>query len=430
MTLGYNEELFLDITARNDWSSTLPINSNSFFYPGATLSWLFSNRLNNNDVLTFGKIRAAYGMTGSDAGVYQTSVKYTQASLNGYYYGGIAEFPMHSVNAFIANSSKGSASLRPELTREAELGLNLQFFNGRIGFDGAFYNRITSDQIFSLPVDPATGYRYMITNFGDVRNRGYELLFNFIPVQGRDFSWEIDVNFSRNYNKVLSLPEGLDEGKSVINSFSAGNDAVYVYAEEGKYDGGVSGTNFSTAAAPYNSTGHWCRPVASFDMPVSFLSLAEVKFFLAEYAAKYGIGDAAAYYAEAIEASFASAGVAGAAEYIALNPYKASNYKESIGVAKWIALAGVNPFEAYCELRRLKYPAFETSISGSDLYVDGGAADTSKLPAYKLYTPIKVFGQVGPNALLQRFPYAESSDTPNANCPEFPGYSAPIFWAK
>ena len=81
-------------------------------------------------------------------------------------------------------------------------------------------------------------------------------------------------------------------------------------------------------------------------MPVSFLSLAEVKFFLAEYAAKYGIGDAAAYYAEAIEASFASAGVAGAAEYIALNPYKASNYKESIGVAKWIALAGVNPFEA------------------------------------------------------------------------------------
>ena len=77
------------------------INSNSFFYPGATLSWLFSNRLNNNDVLTFGKIRAAYGMTGSDAGVYQTSVKYTQASLNGYYYGGIAEFPMHSVNAVL-----------------------------------------------------------------------------------------------------------------------------------------------------------------------------------------------------------------------------------------------------------------------------------------------------------------------------------------
>lgn len=234
VTLGYNEELFLDITARNDWSSTLPLNSNSFFYPGATLSWLFSNRLNNNDILTFGKIRAAYGMTGSDAGVYQTSVKYTQASINGYYYGGIAEFPMHSVNAFIASSSKGSATLRPELTREAEIGANLQFFNGRIGFDGAFYNRVTSDQIFSLPVDPATGYTSMVTNFGEIRNRGYEFLFNFIPVQTRDFSWEVDVNFSQNFNKVLSLPEGLDEGKSVINSFSAGNDAVYVYAEEGK----------------------------------------------------------------------------------------------------------------------------------------------------------------------------------------------------
>lgn len=251
------------------------------------------------------------------------------------------------------------------------------------------------------------------------------------PFYGEEFSTlggSTQVNIIANAAIINSMQVRNSEGDIIYTDprlpvfFSSNN--------EGKYDGGVSGTNFSTAAAPYNSTGHWCRPVASFDMPVSFLSLAEVKFFLAEYAAKYGIGDAAAYYAEAIEASFASAGVAGAAEYIALNPYKASNYKESIGVAKWIALAGVNPFEAYCELRRLKYPAFETSISGSDLYVDGGAADTSKLPAYKLYTPIKVFGQVGPNALLQRFPYAESSDTPNANCPEFPGYSAPIFWAK
>lgn len=90
----------------------------------------------------------------------------------------------------------------------------------------------------------------------------------------------------------------------------------------------------------------------------------------------------------------------------------------------------MNPFEAYCELRRLKYPQFITDVKGTDLYKDGGKAETTKLPAYRLYTPIMAFGQVGDNALLQRFPYAESSDSRNTNCPEFPGYTTPIFWAK
>jgi len=234
VTLGYNEEVFLDVTARNDWSSTLPIGANSFFYPGVTLSWIFSNRLQDNDVLSFGKVRAAFGMTGNDAGVYQTSASYTQAYANGYYYSSIAAFPMHSTNAFISAASKGSGSLKPEITSEAELGLNLQFFGGRLGLDAAYYHRVTRDQIFSLPVDPSTGYTTMVTNFGKVQNTGYELLLTTIPVQTKDFQWEVDFNFSQNFNKVLSLPESLDGGKIAINSFSAGNDAVYVYAEEGK----------------------------------------------------------------------------------------------------------------------------------------------------------------------------------------------------
>lgn len=234
VTLGYNEELFLDITARNDWSSTLPINSNSFFYPGVTLSWVFSNRLKNNDVLSFGKIRAAYGMTGNDADVYRTSASYTQAYADGYYYDSIADFPMNSVNSFIAAASKGSSDLRPEITSEAEVGVNLQFFGGRLGFDGAYYHRVTKDQIFTLPVDPATGYTSMVTNFGKVRNTGYELLLTTVPVQTKDFKWELDFNFAQNFNKVLELPKSSEDSKIVINSFSAGSDAVYVYAEEGK----------------------------------------------------------------------------------------------------------------------------------------------------------------------------------------------------
>jgi len=238
-----------------------------------------------------------------------------------------------------------------------------------------------------------------------------------------------------------STQENIIANAAIINSMQvrdAEGNIVYtdprlpkffVANNEGKYDGGVSGTNYSTAAAPYNTTSHWNRPVASFDMPVSLLSVAEVNFLLAEYAAKYGAGDAAAYYAAAIEASFESAGVDGAADYIAQKPFNASNYKKSIGEAKWVALAGVNPFEAYCEVRRLKFPAFGT-VKGEDMYKDGGAADSTKLPAYTLYTPIKVDNQVGANNLLQRFPYAESSQSRNSNCPEFPGFTTPIFWAK
>lgn len=251
------------------------------------------------------------------------------------------------------------------------------------------------------------------------------------PFYGEEFSTlggSTQVNVIANAAIINSMQVRNSEGDIVYTDPRLA--AFFAKNNEGKYEGGVSGTNFSTAASPYNSTGHWCRPVASYDMPVSLLSLAEVKFFLAEYAAKYNAGNAAAYYEEAIEASFASAGVDGAAEYIALNPFKASNYKESIGIAKWIALSGVNPFEAYCELRRLKYPQFITDVKGTDLYKDGGKAETTKLPAYRLYTPIMAFGQVGDNALLQRFPYAESSDSRNTNCPEFPGYTTPIFWAK
>ncbi|MGN0196069.1 MAG: SusC/RagA family TonB-linked outer membrane protein [Candidatus Cryptobacteroides sp.] len=233
INLGWNNMLFLDVTARNDWSSTLPIDNNHYFYPGATLSFVFTE-LMRNDVLTFGKARLAYGKTGNDAGAYMTSVSYSQGWANGYYTGSIITFPMNGTNAFQASSTIGSNNLKPEMTTELEAGLNLQFFDGRFGIDAAFYNRVTKDQIFTLPVDPASGYSYMVTNFGEVRNRGVELLLNTTPIHTKNFRWDLDVNFALNRNKVLSMPESLEGGKVTIYSFSAGNDAVYMYAEEGK----------------------------------------------------------------------------------------------------------------------------------------------------------------------------------------------------
>ncbi|SEN65358.1 TonB-linked outer membrane protein, SusC/RagA family [bacterium A37T11] len=234
LTFGWDDYLYLNLTARNDWSSTLPKDRKSFFYPGATLSWVFTEQLPKNNVLTFGKARLAYGKTGSDASPYQIYNTFTQAFANGYYGLDIAKFPFNGVNAFQSDGTAGSSTLQPEMTREFEAGLELKFFNNRIGLDAAYYNRKTSDQIFTLPIDPSTGYTSLVTNFGEVQNKGIELLLTGTPVQTSKFRWDFGVNFTINRNKVLSVPVSLEDGIVNINSFSAGNDAVYMRAVVGK----------------------------------------------------------------------------------------------------------------------------------------------------------------------------------------------------
>lgn len=234
VSLSWDEMLFLSLTARNDWSSTLPIKDNSFFYPGATLSWLFSNLIPKNDYLSMGKVRLAFGKTGNDAAVYQTGSRYVQAYADGYYGYDLVKFPFNGTNAFQAYRVIGSSTLKPEMTTEVEAGLNLALFKGRVNIDLSYYHKTTADQIFTLPVDPSTGFTNMVTNFGKVQNKGVELLVNTTPVRTRNWRWDLGFNFSKNKNKVISMPAGLEGGKAVINSFSAGNDAVYMYAEEGK----------------------------------------------------------------------------------------------------------------------------------------------------------------------------------------------------
>ena len=234
ITIGWDEMIFLDLTARNDWSSTLPLNKNSYFYPGATLSWIFTKLIPKNNILDFGKLRLAYGKTGNDANPYLTGHRFEQSWANGYYGSDILKFPFAGLNAFQARTTIGSTDLKPEMTTEFELGLNFALFGNRINVDFSFYNRNTDDQIFTLPVDPSTGYSYMVTNFGKVRNSGIELLVNTTPIKTKDFRWDLGFNFSKNNNKVVTMPASLEGGKSVIAQFSAGDDAVYMYAEEGK----------------------------------------------------------------------------------------------------------------------------------------------------------------------------------------------------
>ena len=254
VTIGWNDLVYLGFSARNDRSSTLPIENNSYFYQGVTASFLFSNLIPKNDILSFGKVRLAYGSTGNDAGVYYTADNtYTQAYANANYISSAITFPINGVNAYQKLRSMGNPNLKPEMTTELEGGLNLQFFNGRVGVDFAAYNRKTKDQIFQLPIDPATGYEYMYVNYGEVQNKGIELVLNTEPVRIGDFSWKLDFNFAKNVNEVVSLPKELEGGKSQIRgaAYSTGSFAVYMYAEEGKPFG-----EFYCKLPTYDPEGH------------------------------------------------------------------------------------------------------------------------------------------------------------------------------
>jgi hypothetical protein len=171
----------------------------------------------------------------------------------------------------------------------------------------------------------------------------------------------------------------------------------------------------------------------AYNSPVYYIQVAEVEFFIAEYYARQNNATKAQeHYNAAIEASCASAGVSGAEKVIAQFPYTQANYKQCIGISKWVALAGTNNFESWCELRRLKYPAFG-SATGNDLYdATADKLNTDKYVPGTLYTPISVFDKVGSNKILERWPYPSASTSSNANAPKFSDsdYTTPLFWAK
>ena len=231
--VGWKNMLYVTVTARNDWSSTLPKENRSFFYPGVTGSFIFSELFNEDvkKIITFGKLRAAWGKTGNDAPVYYTNSVYVQgsASSSGW---GTSAFPLQKpgVNAYSKGNTLGSIDLSPEMSTESEIGLNMAFLDNRFSFDFAYYNRLTDKQILSLGMDPATGYTSMNTNIGEIRNRGIELLVNVTPVKTADFKWDLTFNFTKNWSKVLSLPEEL--GKEVVITGLGGSTSLYAIEGE------------------------------------------------------------------------------------------------------------------------------------------------------------------------------------------------------
>ena len=231
--IAWKNMLYLTLTARNDWSSTLPKDNRSFFYPGVTASWIFTELPGMKEKapwLTFGKLRVAWGKTGNDASVYMTDPYYTQGNFNSSGWAD-SKFPFSKTgtNAYTLGNVLGSNTLSPEMTTETEFGVQLAFFKNRLSVDATYYNRNSDKQITQLNDDPASGYTAQTVNLGKIRNRGVELLVSVVPVRTKDFEWTLTWNYTKNNNKVIELPEEMN-GRASIWGFSGGTG---LYAIEG-----------------------------------------------------------------------------------------------------------------------------------------------------------------------------------------------------
>jgi len=201
LTLGYNNYLYLNVTGRNDWTSSLEAANRSFFYPSVNLSYIFTQHLKLPTWISYGKFRASLASIGKDAPPYSTNVNYTSSFPQ----------PINGVIGWSRVNAAGTPTLRPEKTRTFEAGVDVNFFRERLGFNFTWYTSDSKDQIIGVLVGNSTGFNSITLNAGELRNRGVEMSLKGSPVKGRNFNWDVTVNASANRNKVLAIYPGLDE---------------------------------------------------------------------------------------------------------------------------------------------------------------------------------------------------------------------------
>jgi TonB-linked SusC/RagA family outer membrane protein len=208
VTLGYKNQLFITGNARNDWTSTLPIDNNHFFYPGGNLSWVASNTFNlKSSPISYLKFRAGYGQTGSAPPPYSIYPVLIAGAVPIPF--GSINFPFNGISSFRIQNTIANANLKPVITTEAELGVEARFLNNRIGIDVAVYDKRTEGQIVNVPISPGSGYTSLLDNLGLISNKGIELSFDAKPVVSRNVTWSFNYNYTKNVNKVERLTSGL-----------------------------------------------------------------------------------------------------------------------------------------------------------------------------------------------------------------------------
>ena len=210
--IGWRDAIFLDVTGRNDWSSTLPAESRSYFYPSVGLSAIVSDLIPSfPKAFDFARVRASWAQVGNSAPAFRTQR--------------FANFIPGGRDGFLAlNNELPASNLKPEQTVSYEAGVDLRFFGERLGLDFTVYQTNTRNQLFAIDLPPASGASSLFTNGGNVQNRGIETLLRTTPLQMPDFRWDLDLNFSANRNEVVEI----SDEREIL--FLGGNFAV----EEGE----------------------------------------------------------------------------------------------------------------------------------------------------------------------------------------------------
>ncbi|MCP9201457.1 SusC/RagA family TonB-linked outer membrane protein [Gramella sp. GC03-9] len=242
LMVNYDETLFLNVTARNDWTSTLPIGNNSFFYPSVNLGYVFTETFDPGDWFTFGKLRASWAEVGKDTDPYQIGQTYSSPGV----------FPLNGNVGFSRFDRFGDLELKPERTTAIEFGADLSFFENRLGLDVTWYKSNSKDQIIPVPVSPTAGFTTFVTNAGEIENRGWEFILRGSPVRNEDFSWDVSFNAAYNRNEVVSIREGI-EAIPIGSQFGYAGSTVSITLLEGEPYGNIFGTSYARYGADNNS---------------------------------------------------------------------------------------------------------------------------------------------------------------------------------
>jgi len=216
--LGFRNYLFLDLTARNDWSSTLPVDNNSYFYPSLSLGFVVTEALGmQSNILSYAKIRASYAEVGGTAGAYTLNGTYSASDL------------FRGEPSLTYTGTLPPPELKPQRKKSIETGLDLKFLNNRIRLDATYYKENTTNQIMNISISRMSGFNSKTINAGNIQNQGVEILFGLTPVETNDFRWDMTVNWATNKNKVIELYEDID----ALYLYDA-SWGVRVYAREGE----------------------------------------------------------------------------------------------------------------------------------------------------------------------------------------------------
>lgn len=258
LNVSYKNIAYLQATARNDWSSTLPKKNNSFFYPSVSGSFvaseLFSPELKSK--FSYAKIRANWAQVGSDTDPYQLISTFSRSAIAGGF--GSTTFPFGNVSALMSGNTIGNLNLKPEITTSFEVGTELGFLNNRLSADFTYYKNNSKNQILSIPIPLSTGYGLSLVNAGKVQNSGVELTLRGTPVKTENFSWELFGTFTKNNSKVVELMDGVQQ--VTIGGFSGMSIVAAVGRPYGEFYAVTNATDAQGRTIVDQKTG---LPIAS-----------------------------------------------------------------------------------------------------------------------------------------------------------------------